>query len=178
MGATAIYTDADEFRKVLATNSTTAAYAAQADATAEPAESTPGVIDLGRGRAGVPNAVLFKFFGTDADNETGGCRVYGLKKVRDVAGGLTSYTHILLADVTFTLSARTGVASGVVGASEFYADTIARVTGVENVSDQILSPTGDVPAHLLVDAKGCRWLKVELITGGSAASVNALHAGV
>ena len=178
MSATTIYTDAVEFQKALSTNSTTAAYAAQADSTDEPTEATAGVIDLTKGRAGVPNAVLLKFFGVGADNTTGSCRVYGLKKCRDVTNNLTSYTHVLLCDVAFTLSARTGVASGVVAASERYADTITRTTGIENVSDQILSPTGDVPAHLLVDAKGCRWLKVEPITGGSATSVNALWAGV
>jgi len=69
------------------------------------------------------------------------------------------------------------VADGVVSATNYYADTITRTTGIENVSDQILSPTGDVAGHVVVDVKGFRYVLVEPIVG-TAASVNVLAAGM
>jgi hypothetical protein len=177
MSATALYTANTDFRKVLATNSTASAYAAKADVVTLP--SSAGYVDLSSGSPVdyVPNTVLFKFFGTDADNETGSVRVYGVRTCRNSSNEILSYTHVLLGEWAFILSALTGVAAGVVVASEFYADTITRTTGIENVADQILSPTSDEPAHLLMDTKGHSLLFVELIVGTSA-SVNALYAGV
>jgi len=69
------------------------------------------------------------------------------------------------------------VADGVVSATNYYADTITRTTGIENVSDQILSPTGDVAGHVVVDVKGFRYVLIEPIVG-TAASVNVLAAGM
>lgn len=181
MNATALQTHPNAYRRVLATNSTASAYTAKADTTTVPAasngESSAGYIDLRAGAAGnmAPNNVLLKFFGVGSDNNTGNCRVYGVKEI--VSGTTTSYTHVLLADYAFTLSAAVGVASGVVSASERYADTITRTTGVENVADQLVSPTGDVAGHVLVDCKGHTALLIELIVG-TATSVNALYAGV
>ena len=91
-----------------------------------------------------------------------------------------SYTHVLLGDYTFVQSDNlTGVADGVVTATEYYADTIAAVRDAANVSDMIISPTGDAPAHLCLDVKGFKYILVELIcTGAQAATgVNVLVAG-
>lgn len=170
MSLTALYTKAEPYRRVLATNGTASAFAARTDSLTLP--TTAGYIT-------VPpcNTMLLKPYGTDADNETGSVRVYGVKAIQ--GSGATSYTHVLLGEWAFTLSSTlTGVAGGVVVATEYYADTITRTVGIENVADQVLSPTGDEPAHILVDCKGHTNLFVELITGGSAASVNALYAGV
>lgn len=181
MPTTALYTEASEFRRVLATNSTASAFVVPADVVADPTfvavDSAAGYIDFGFGTQNVsPNTVMFKFYGTDASDETGACRVYGVRPYR-TADGKLGWTHTLLCGVTFTLSAATGVSGGAVGASEYYADTIERVFGIENVSDQILSPTDSAVAHLLVDMKGHRYGYVELIKN-TAASVNALYAGV
>lgn len=179
MPSTALHTSATDFRKVLATNSTTAAFVARTDVLTLP---TVGLVDLRASEFSdfTPNTVLLKFFGVGADNTTGSCRVYGLRPVRDAGNVVTSYTHVLLAQYAFTLSADVGVSGGVVTNSERYADTIARssTTGIENVADQLLSPTGDVSGHVLLDCKGHSLLFVEPITGGSATSVNALFAGV
>lgn len=177
-------TDYRPFRKVLGTNATGNAYTAQTDSLTAPAETTAGVIEIGAGEGGVPNTVLVKFFGTGADNTTGACRVYGYREVvRNVAGTVTrSHTPILLWGGTFTLSARVGVASGVVVDTERYADTIVNTANeaIDNVSSQTLSPVQDVPAHVLIDTKGCRWLKFDLIVGSGspATDVNALVSGV
>lgn len=174
-----LYTSKSEFRKVLSANSTANAYAAKTDAAGSTAPATAGYIDLSAGQLPdyVPNTVLLKFFGAGADNTTGGARVYGVRPCRNSANAVVSFTHTLLAQYSFTLSADVGVADGLVSATERYADTITRTTGIENVSDQMLSPTGDVSGHVLVDAKGHALLFVDPIIG-TATSVNALYAGV
>lgn len=173
---TILMSDSDLFRKVRSTNSTASAFAAVADVIATPTAGS-GYIDLKSGRNAVPNTVLLKFYGTDADNETGSVRVYGVRQITDPDSAVQQWTPVLLFEGAFTLSALTGIATGPVLNTQFYADTITRTTGVENVADQIVSPTSDEPAHLLLDTKGHRWLYVELIVG-TAASVNALWAGV
>lgn len=93
------------------------------------------------------------------------------------ASGEVNWTHVLLAEYAFTLSAAVGRSGGAVSASERYADTITRTLGIENVAEQILSPANDTPGHVLVDVKGCPAVLVELIRV-DATSVNALWAPV
>lgn len=178
-----LFTKASPFRRVLATNTTaSAAYAAKADVTAAPAyaevDSAGGYITFDSGEADdySPNTIQLVFFGAGADNSTGKCRVHGVRPVL-TAAGQTNYAHVLLAEFAFTLSAAVGVSGGAVSASERYADTITRTLGIENVADQIMSPTGDTPGHVLVDVKGFPMVLIEL-TVGTATSVNALWAGV
>lgn len=167
---TPLGTICNSFAKALTANTTANAFAARGDTLTEP--TGDGVIDLaaGAGKTAV-SSVLFRFFGAGSDDQTGSVRVYGVRR----SGSAWVYT--LLFQGTFTLSTAVGVAGGPVGAAERYADTVARTTGVENVADQIVSPTGNVAAHLLLDAKGHQKLFVEPIVG-TATSVNALWAGV
>jgi hypothetical protein len=185
MPTTALYTDATVFRRVLATSTTASGFVTRTDLAAAPTltdtgfESAAGYVSFGVGALSgySPNTALFKFFGTNANDETGSCRVYGVRRLLDADGG-ESWTHVLLAQFEFILSSTlTGVSGGVVGADEYYADTVSRTYGNENVSDQLLSPAGNLPAHALVDVKGHPLLLVEPIVG-TAASVNALVAGV
>lgn len=188
MSAVTLYTDALALRRVLSANATGNSFTARTDLltaslpTPLQADSGGGYIDLGTGRvAGYsPNTVLLKFFGVGSDNTTGNCRVYGVRAMRSATGTVVSYTHVLLAEYAFTLSADVGVASGLVANNERYADTITRTTGIENVADQIVSPGGDVSGHVLVDCKGHSILLVDLRVGSAspATSVNALYAGV
>ncbi len=187
MPTTATHTSSMLFRKALSANSTSTSFATTiADLSSAPAsaasESAGGYIDLSSGRLKdfSPNTVLVKFFGVGSDNDTGACRIFGVRRMVSANGATESWTHTLLAEYAFTLSAAVGVAGGVVSASERYADTITRTTGIDNVSDQLLSPTGDEAGHVLVDCKGHSLLFFEPIrTGGSpATSVNALFAGV
>jgi hypothetical protein len=182
---TALFTKANAYRRVLATNGTTNGFSARVDVTAvtttpSGGESAAGYVYLPPAAAGgqPPNTVLIKPYGVGANDATGAMRVYGVKEI-EKPGATKSYTHVLLGEWTFVLSSTlTGVASGVVVATEYYADTITKVTGLENVSEQVLSPTADEPAHLLLDCKGHALLLIELSTAGSATSVNALFAGV
>jgi hypothetical protein len=183
--STALHTLANPYRRVLAANSTTNGFSAKVDTLTAPTvaaegESAGGYVYLTLQDGGLqpPNCVLIKPYGVGANDATGAMRVYGVKEVKKT-GATSSYTHVLLGEWTFVLSSTlTGVASGVVVATEYYADTITKVTGLENVSEQVLSPTADEPAHLLLDCKGHALLLIELSTAGSATSVNALFAGV
>lgn len=171
-----LFTPVNAYRRVLATNAAASAYTARSDTTTAPSsslgESAGGYVLL----PSASNTVVLKPYGAGSDDQTGSVRVYGVKAI-EKAGSATSYTHVLLGDWSFTLSTAVGVSGGVVGASERYADTITRTTGVENVADQIVSPTGNVAGHIMVDCKGHSTLLVELIVG-TATSVNALYAGV
>ncbi len=175
--STSLFTQPTDFRKLLSANRTASAFTARTDLTAMPAATGEGEGTTGYIYVSDSNTVLIKPYGTDADGETGSLRVYGVRPI--VSGGrVQSVTHVLLGEYGFTLSSTlTGVAGGVVGASEFYADTISQTYGLENVADQVFTPTGDEPAHILVDRKGHDVLLVDLIVG-TAASVNALIAGV
>jgi len=191
MAVTSTQTLAMEFRRVYATNVTANAYTARVDLTAAEFaakftaatnagkyDTANGYIDLsiGQYKDSTPDLLKLKFYGTNANNETGNCRIYGVSLVSSASG--TSYTHVLLGDYAFVLSSTcTGVAGGVVVATEYYADTITATTDVENVTDSIISPTGDVVAHLILDVKGFRYLLVEPIVG-TAADVNVLVAGM
>lgn len=183
-GSASLCTNSYPYRRVLATNSTTNGFSAKVDTLTAPSsaagESSGGYIDLSAsGNSLPPNTILLKFYGVGANDTTGAARVYGVKEVAKT-GSTSSYTHVLLSEWTFILSSTlTGVASGVVVATEYYADSITRVYGIENVADQVYSSsTGNVPAHVLIDCKGHSTLFIELSTAGSATSVNALFAGV
>ena len=194
MPSTTTQTMSARFRRVYATNVTASAYVARIDLTEAQfaalyatnsadgiQDTTNGYLRLdGKNEAECPDLVKVKFYGTDADNEAGGCRFYGVSLAE---GGLLdgtvvkSYTHVLIGEYTFILSsACTGVAGGVVVATEYYADPIVGVVDAANVSDMIVSPTGDVPAHLCLDVKGFKYLLVEPIVT-TAAGVNVLVAG-
>lgn len=183
MEISSLVTVASDFKKVRAANQTGNTFAAVPDSLTKPVGA--GYIDLTNGglRQGLANNLLFKFYGVGADTQTGKVRIYGVRRVFDnsVSPAVVSYTHVLLFDGTFTItSGATGVASGVVGASELYADTIALVGtgGVENVTFRIISPGSDMPATLLIDPTGCPDLFVDVIRDTVATSVNALMAEV
>lgn len=183
MSERSLFTKAGPFRRVLATNTTaSAAYAAKADLTTAPTvadvDTAAGYVTFDSGGADdfTPNTIQLVFFGAGGNNQTGKCRVHGVRPVRTAAGRV-NFTHVLLAEYVFILSAAVGVSGGAVSASERYADTITRTIGIPDVADQILSPTGDTPGHVLVDMKGCPIALVEL-TVGDATSANALWAPV
>lgn len=167
MSRTALYTPSNPYRRALATNSTASAYTARTDSLTLPANT----IDVTGS-----NTFLAKFIGVGSNNHTGSCRFYGVKAIVS-STGVTSYTHVLLAAYSFHLSDDVGVSGGVVTDSERYADTITRDVGVENVADQLVSPTGDVSGHVLVDCKGHTLILPEPIVN-TATSVNVLIAGV
>lgn len=155
------------YAKVLTTNSTAASFASKVPTTTAP--SGAGVLTLPVTQI-MPAQLSLIFYGTDADNETFKSRVIGWKLVG------TLYIPILLAEVTCTLSATTGVAAATILNTEFFADTIVLTAGTPAGSSVVFSPTGELVAHLLVDLEGFSIVEITFDMNSSAASANALYA--
>jgi hypothetical protein len=182
MTVTQIETAVNRFVRVFDANQTASSYTAPTDMLALPTfDGTTGYVDMAAGRplsTSGPGTAMLKFFAAGADGNTGNFRVYGLREVRDYAGTTVSYTHTLLAEFAFTVtSGDTGVANGVVTATGLYASTVTEVVGNANVSDSVISPTGTVAGHALLDTKGHRYL-LFAPKKGTATSINVLVAGL
>lgn len=125
----------------------------------------------------------FRFFGTGADNATGIAYIYGW----DMLGcGMSTldqkvqWTPVYLHTLTFTLSAKVGIANGILGANIRYADTInvtrqgslppnqGRVIGLAAGGDEGIADFG-------TDALGFQFLTVMLNRNGSATRVGFAH---
>lgn len=174
-----IGTKPTDWRRVFASNSTATSFTTRTDTLTRP--SGDGVIDLqSLGADGVtPNTVAIQFYGTDTNDQTGLCRVYGVSAITE-SGVTTGYHYTPIFSGTLTLnSSLTGVANGPVTAGNYYADTLTRTVGDAGVGDSVISPGDNTgPATLLADTKGHALLVVDLHRNGSSASLNALARGV
>lgn len=126
-----------------------------------------------------PSGVGILPIGTGANNAViTGMRVWGWRMVIGVDGASRKpalWVPILLVEVAGVLGNITGVDGTRVPSTYFFADTITIVTGNANVSNEILSPTGDVAGHVLVASKGCRKLQLQCDTGLNLTGLNALY---
>jgi hypothetical protein len=165
-------TDALEFSKVCAANSTASSFASKVPTTTEP--TGDGVVSPLRS-GGVYDNVLLAFYGTGNDDTTFDARVIGWRKIS------TLWVPVPLFQLTATLSTAVGVSGAAVTDSERFADTLALsadFTGADGVSVQVQSLSGltNKVAHLVFDAKGFTKFEVLFdLTGATAA--NALWAG-
>jgi hypothetical protein len=156
---------ARDFVKLLETNSTDTAFTAPAATATEP--TGDDVIDLSLGSL-VPRWVKFVFFGAGTENTTFSARLIGWKKVG------TLWVPYLRTEVACTLSAAVGVSGQPVTNTDRFVDTMTLTTG--SATDNIVvSPAGDVIAHLLANTRGCAKLQVKFDMTG-ATSGNALYA--
>lgn len=161
--------------KLKATNFTNASFGTLKSTLTEP--SGDGVIDLAvpetKGRGGsVDNALILKFFGTSASDQTANCRVWGWA----LEATTLSWENVLLAQFALTLGNLAGTASCAITASDFEVDTIALTYGNDDVVVSIVSPGNDVRgAYVMLDAIGFPKLQVEFDRNSSAASLNALY---
>jgi hypothetical protein len=80
---------------------------------------------------------------------------------------------VVLAELACTACAVTGVAGKLIVATERFCDTITLVTGNDDISIDIVSPTGDVIAHALADIKG--FSKLEITFDSTAAGTTAMN---
>lgn len=126
------------------------------------------------------NSIIFRFFGTDANNESFSARVWGITRGTGtvVTTETRSWEVILLAEFLVTLGNLAGVAGTQIVAADFEADTIVRTYGAtEDVA--VSSPTNDVRgAWARLDHLAFPLLGVEfddaVNSGAAAASCNAL----
>lgn len=137
--------------------------------------SGTGVYDVSSNGNITCNALRVQFFGTDTADQTFKCRILGWNKIPATASTADLYVPCVLCEVTCTLSTFAGVAGTAINASQLIVDTITLATGFnDDVDVSITSPTGNIPAHLIVDTKGCELVEFIFDRNSSAASANAI----
>lgn len=174
--ATTIETTAAPARRAFAVNDATAgtAFTNPSDSTTPP--SGDGVFQFGAGGSVASNGMMIVPFGTDTDAQTFLLGAFGWKTViGSVSGAVKSYTAVMLASFVCTIStALPGLAGTNVTATDYYCDIITLGVGNANISNEIISPTTDVKASLLLDCKGCDYIQLKILRNASAVSGNAL----
>lgn len=160
-----LYTPTNPYVLARSSNSTNASFSAVTPATSKSADDE-GVV------RSPPNHVVVLPFGTDANDEAFDCRLIGWRSLSTQG----SLYPIHLGTVTATLSSSLTSLSGETpnGTSDLLADTLTASSGSSNL-DIVEGVTDQVPAHALVDARGCELVEL-LFALDTAASANALVA--
>ena len=154
------------------TNSTASSYAAKIPTLTEPTGAGVWTTDKGGGR--IQNVVTVKPYAIASDNDTFKMRVIGWNKCDEGTPAAVMWFPTVLVDLALTASAEVGVAGGVVLGTERFADTMTLTTGNDDVSVDIVSPTGDVSAHAVIDLKGSQKIEFSFAIVSGATSMNAL----
>ena len=185
MGAV-LLTNAQPWQRVRQTNTTDTSFPSRVPTRTKPsgvgdaaAQTTSAIVgDNGTVAGPVQNGFRLKPYGAGSNNNTMSVRVYGWAYCIDQGNANTAFWDpTLLVELLCTLtSSVTGPAGGVVTTTDLFADTIALTTGNDDVSVDLVSPTGDVAAHVVGDFKGFAFLEVTFSTGSSATNCNALIA--
>ncbi len=136
--------------------------------------SGDGVINMGAGGSLTANGIKFTPFGAGVATNTFLMAVFAWEHVKSKAGSKEQWHADLLAAFTCTLCTLTGLAGCDVDASHLYCDTITETSGNPNVSNEVVSPTGNVSAHILVDSKAPRLIQVLFALNNSATGANSL----
>lgn len=162
-------TRCEVLQKALKTaDSTSSSFPSKVNTHTKP--SGNGIIEFG-GLA-IPNAIKVLPYATAGDNDTFSVRIISWESVSD--GATELWIPTVLAELACTASADVGVAGMIVTNTERFADTITLVTGNDDISIDIVSPTGDVKAHAVLDLKGARM--VELTFDSTAVGTTAMNA--
>lgn len=164
-------TQSSRFAKARTANATDTSFPSKIPTATEP--SGTGVVELIQNKLGGPiqNSVLVVAFGAGSDDTTFSVRVIGWRLFGDDPQ-TQLWIPAVLAELACTLSSAVGVAGKVVVNTERFADTITLVTGNDDISIDIVSPTGNVVAHAAVDIKGFQKLEFTFdLTGATDANV-------
>lgn len=116
-------------------------------------------------------------YGVGADDTAFTLRVIGYRRGPGFSNGTPHWVPTVLSELLCTLSATTGTIGLIPADTNQLADTIVQATGYPTGS-RIVSPTGDVPGHAIVDLEGCERFILDINTGASATSGNALIAQI
>jgi len=139
------------------------------------APSGDGTIKYGSKEGGlVPNGVVLLPYGTGSATNTFTMKVYGWEEVFSKTFPLALYVPRILASFTCTLCTQTGVAGYAVDNTHLFCGTISLAVGNANVSNEVISPTGNVIASIMLDLKGATYLGFVFSTGSSATACNCL----
>ena len=124
-----------------------------------------------------PNAMQFRFFGDNAQNLTFSARIWGIEEgVGTVSTtAMHSWEPTLLAQLLVTLGNVNGVASTLIEAASFEADTISLTYGASQ--DAVISSNAaDLKqAWAAIDIHAFPLIAVELDDGASATACNGLY---
>ena len=178
-------------RRVRTTNATDNGFPTRLPTRTEPTgtgnnaaqASASAVINLsnsfaGGGSGAVQNRVIILPYGVGANNNTLSFRVLGWRYLIEGGDAIQAmWIPVPLGEFSVTLSSTpVGVAGGLLGTSQLFADTITLTgtTANDDISIDLVSPANDTIAHLVMDMKGFQKLEVIFTTGGSATSCNAL----
>jgi hypothetical protein len=184
--AMVIETVSDDYILSHSTDATDTSFPSKIPTTTEPTGN--GVIDFrGQRVAGavVPNLIQLTPVGTGANDAVlTGMRVIGWRRLKSKTPTTTRdlWVPTILAEFATVFGNVTGVAAGTGGpagalaATYFFMDTITLVTGTANVSNEIVSPTGDVIAHIQMDMKGFPKIEITFDLGANATAANCLVA--
>lgn len=176
--ASTIQTRYEPFTRLLATNDTTAgtSIADPADTLTDPTGTT-GVINLLGNPAGpdVANGLELIPYGVGTATNTFLLSLYAIAKIAPASGVGPAWTYKLLCSFTCTLCTKAGIANSPVNASQLYCGTITLSVGNANVSNEIISPTGNNGASIRLDNVGAGLVKPVFAMNNSATSANALY---
>lgn len=130
------------------------------------------LIDLNQDGAKTCNALLLKFWGAGANNNTMNARIWGISRCITRATGKSSWEFTLLCQLAITFGNLAGVSGGMIVSSDFEADTYVVTYGAENVSVYQVSTTDVRGAYVAVDTMGNGMIAVEGDRNSSATNWN------
>ena len=163
-----------DFRKAKATNATDTSFPSKIVTRTEP--TNDGVHNLTQSEGAAQNGMVVIPYILGDDDDACAMRIIGWRRIgKNPATNL--WIPAILAELTCTASTAVGIAAADVLNTERFCDTIVLVTGNDDISIDIVSPTGNVIAHAVVDLKGFQ--KVEFTfdaTTGDPTSMNCLFA--
>jgi len=176
-----IQTICENWQRARGTNQTSSSFVAKVDTLVEPVTSDTAtgssIIRLTNGGMVGQNLVRILPYGVGSDTNTFSLRVYAWSQlpVLDIAGHV-QWVPDLLAEFLCTLtSGQTGVAGGLVAATEYYCDTITQTYPAVAVSSiEVCSNAANEKAHIVMDMKGAQRIELTFTTGSSATSCNSL----
>ena len=131
-----------------------------------PSENDSGTVAC----ANMNNARFMFFTDAGAANEACKARIFGWSRTKGVDTWIPSY----ICQVTLTVGAKTGVASGVVTNTMNFVDTIAFNSGDATV--KVNSNAIDEIASLVIDLEGAEFVTVQFTDLGTGAEVDDMNA--
>lgn len=140
--------------------------------------SGDGIIQVGQGGSTAPNSLMLVPYGAGTAAQTFLMNAYGWRRTTGLGGKIPIWVAVELATFTCTLATPPGLTDCDVNASQLFCGTITLGVGNANVSVEIVSPTGNVIAHIVLDAKGSQLVELRFSTNSSATSCNCLAAKV
>lgn len=165
------------FGKALSTDATDTSFPSKIPTGTEPTGN--GVVDLSiEGNELGPNSVFLLPYATMDDDATFSMRVLGWRRVGTSRAANALWIPVPLIEVACTGCSAVGVAGKVIIATERFCDTITLVGAVgTTASHEIVSPTGNILAHVRLTTKGVQKLEFTFdSTSASAVAMNCLYA--